>query len=162
MRRNIMTSAMLTAIALCGCGTNFDALLLQSLAARGTTVLDLIITDVVDQVVDNLDQTPVDQPGDNDGPDSSDGPDNSNMDPPPDDLMPDTAAGMAFYAANGCGGCHCDDGSGGCALSAPPLFDVNAETTGAILRGEQSHPIAPLDISQQELADLESFFASLQ
>lgn len=54
MRRKKLALAIITTMTFSGCTTNIDALLAQSLAAGGTTVVDLIITNLVNQLADSL------------------------------------------------------------------------------------------------------------
>jgi mono/diheme cytochrome c family protein len=141
-----------------GCGTNVESLLFTSAGAAGRTALDLFITDSVNTLADaieNANQPPPvvaapedDGAGDNAGDSGVAGP-------------ADAAAGDAFFASNGCGGCHCDDASGGCALDAPALIGMDADTIDRRLSGQDPHPVPPQQLSAQELADLEAYFASL-
>ncbi|MCH9033263.1 MAG: hypothetical protein IID42_02010, partial [Planctomycetes bacterium] len=68
--------------------------------------------------------------------------------------------GEAVYVSTGCAGCHCDDGAGGCALSAPAVAGAAADVLDAVLRGEAIHPVR-VDISDPDLADLEAYLAAL-
>lgn len=62
----------------------------------------------------------------------------------------------------GCGNCHCPDGTGGCRLGAPSLVNESYEE---ILRRTRNpdvpHPGAKFDFTDQDVADLEAFVATL-
>ena len=72
----------------------------------------------------------------------------------------DAAGGALVFLNNGCGACHCDDASGGCALGAPALIGVEADELDERLRGDASHPVK-FDLSDNELADLQAYLGSL-
>jgi mono/diheme cytochrome c family protein len=74
------------------------------------------------------------------------------------DVVGDPVAGEAFYNANACGACHCADGSGGCAASAPDIRAVDTNTILETLAGEASHTGGKIaDVTEQEVADLAAF-----
>ena len=101
-----------------------------------------------------------DQGGDNDG--DGDGPPDQGggTGGGPTGLTGDPAAGQTVFTANNCAACHCADASGGCALSAPPIAGVTAETLDGVLRGDQAHP-TKVELSDQDLGDLQAYLASL-
>jgi len=70
----------------------------------------------------------------------------------------DAGAGEAFFTANSCSACHCPDGSGGCAASAPRVVDVGPDTVMATLAGDAPHLGGKIDdITDQQIADLVAF-----
>ncbi|MCH8148885.1 MAG: hypothetical protein IH987_13045 [Planctomycetes bacterium] len=136
----IFRNMPLLALLFCGCGTNFDEILSQSLAATGRTALDIFLTDFANAVADRAED------------DSDDG----------DDSDGDHGTGEAIYVSNGCGGCHCADASGGCALDAPALLDVEVETLDEFLRGDTPHTGGKYDLSDQEILDLQVYLGGLE
>lgn len=170
------------ALGLSGCGTNLNDVLLQSVSAVGRTFLDIALTDLANAVADSLeqqgsatseqeDETPT-EAGEADEGDSDEGELDTDTDTDPGDdgdqgdaddtggLTPQAASGEAYYAANGCATCHCDDASGGCALDAPVVGE-DIDTLDEWLRGEAPHPGGKFDISDEQLADLQAYLASL-
>jgi hypothetical protein len=154
------------AVPFAGCGTNLNEVLFQSGAATGRTLIDLWLTDFENRLADSLDGN---------GATSGDGGSTTDQGGGGSDqgngggtgggggstgLTGDPAAGQTVFAANNCAGCHCADASGGCALSAPPIVAVSAETLDGVLRGDQAHP-AKIALSDQDLADLQAYLASL-
>ena len=131
------------AVPFAGCGTNLNEVLFQSGTATGRTLIDLWLTDFENRLADSLDRN-----GAAAGGGGSTG------------LTGDPAAGQTVFAANNCAACHCADASGGCALSAPPIVGVTAETLDSVLRGDQTHP-TNVELSDQDLADLQAYLASL-
>ena len=131
------------AVPFAGCGTNLNEVLLQSGAATGRTLIDLWLTDFENRLADSLDRN-----GAAAGGGGSTG------------LTGDPAAGQTVFRANNCAACHCAGASGGCALSAPPIVGVTAATLDGVLRGDASHP-AKVELSDQDLADLQAYLASL-
>ncbi|MCH8967103.1 MAG: cytochrome c [Planctomycetes bacterium] len=165
------------ALGLSGCGTNLNDVLLQSVSAVGRTFLDIALTDLANAVADSLDQqasAPSEQADetqtDEGEGDSDEGEPDADTDPGDDGdqgdaddtggLTPQAASGEAYYAANGCATCHCDDASGGCALDAPVVGE-DIDTLDEWLRGEVPHPGGKFDISDEQLADLQAYLASL-
>lgn len=148
-------------ILLAGCGTNLNEVLLQATTATGQTLVDLWLTDFENRLADSLDPNDVtagdggsttDQGGGST--DQGDGGDGSTG------LTGNPAAGQTLFTANNCATCHCANASGGCALNAPPIAGVAADTLDSRLRGDASHPIKP-ELSDQDLADLQAYLASL-
>ena len=131
-----------------GCGTTLDELLFQTLSAAGRTALDQLLTDLANDIAGSGAGQPSGDggtdPGDGDSGDQPDGSGNGN----------------AIFIANACGGCHCVDASGGCALDAPAIVGVASATLDGVLRGDSSHPIRA-DLTDDELADLAAYLASL-
>lgn len=148
----------LTMPILAGCGTDFSQILLQTGSAVGQTALDILLTDLVNQIADVLDPTTNPPPADGDTEDHDDHTpvDGTNF----DDLSGDSAAGEPVYTSNNCGSCHCVDASGGCALSAPSLIGESAISLDIHLRGAGDHPVK-VDLTDQEIVDLEAYLASL-
>jgi cytochrome c553 len=75
-------------------------------------------------------------------------------------LTGDSSNGAGVYSGNNCAGCHCADGSGGCALSAPRVVGVSREVLDGALRGSAPHPVRP-NLTDQEIVDLEAYLGSL-
>jgi|GEM_PF-2356971 len=73
----------------------------------------------------------------------------------------DAVAGAALFGGNNCGACHCADASGGCALNAPSLVGLSGGVLDANLRGDDPHAGGKFDLSDQEMADLETYLAGL-
>ena len=154
-------------LALAGCGTNLNEVLFQAGAATGRTLVDTWLTDFANRFADSFDTD--DAASDDDDSTTDDGDDDPNQDD--DDAVPvdgdgpngaagDVATGEKVYTTNNCSACHCADASGGCALSAPPVLGVGQDTLDAVLRGDAPHP-SKVDVSDQDLADLEAYLASL-
>jgi len=155
------------AVPFAGCGTNLNEVLLQSGTATGRTLIDLWLTNFENRLADSLDQngaaagdsgSTTDQGGG--GTDQGNGGDATSGGDGSTGLTGDPAAGQTVFAANNCAACHCAAASGGCALSAPPIVGVTAETLDGVLRGDQAHP-AKVELSDQDLADLQAYLASL-
>ena len=70
----------LLALLVGGCGTNFDEILYQSLAATGRTAFDIFLTDLANAIADRAED------------ESDDG----------DDSDGDDGTGEAIYVSNGC------------------------------------------------------------
>lgn len=71
------------------------------------------------------------------------------------------AGGETLFVANNCGGCHCADATGGCALAAPALVGATLETLTDFLTGIEPHTGGQFALSDQDLADLQAYLASL-
>lgn len=153
-----------------GCGTNIEELLFQSVSAGGRTYLDLLLTDFINDALDATQETEDPDEADDETPDENDvdAPDDFADDDDPDlvpdgggdELVGDASVGETIFVTNGCGSCHCNDASGGCALSAPALLGVAVEVLDDNLLGDDAHPVK-LDLSDQDLADLQAYFAGL-
>ena len=140
------------AVPSAGCGTNLNEVLFQSGAATGRTLIDLWLTSFENRLADSFDR---------DGASAGDGGSTTNQGSGGSTgLTGDPAAGQTVFAANNCAACHCAAASGGCAFSAPPIIGVTAETLDGVLRGDQAHP-AKVELSDQDLADLQAYLASL-
>ena len=158
-------------ISLTGCGTNVEELLRQSASALGRTYLDLLLTDLANDLADAQDRdddVPDDGNGDGDGDgdgnggnggDGGNGNGGDNGGGSFDDLTGDPAAGEPLYAS--CTGCHCADASGDCLPGLPGLVGVSAETLDEYLRGDTAHPVKQAELTDQEIVDLEAYLASL-
>lgn len=99
-RRTALTAMTLAAaLGLAGCGNNVADLLYQGISAAGNTALDLWLTDLANDIADQVN-------------------------PPPDDGLPegDATAGQAAYVAKGCSVCHGANAEGG---SGPSLAGMN-------------------------------------
>lgn len=146
--------------ALVGCGSDISQALLQAGNVAGQTAFDLLLTDLVNQLADSLTQTtsPPDTGGDPAGGDPAGGDSTGGSDF--GSLTGIISAGETFYTSNGCGSCHCADAGGGCALGAPSLIGVTADSLDIHLRGSNEHPVK-LTLSDQEIADLEAYLGSL-
>lgn len=136
----IFRTMPLLAMLVCGCGTNFDEILYQSLAATGRTAFDIFLTDLANAIADRAED-------DSDNGDDSDG---------------DDGTGESIYVSNGCAACHCADASGGCALDAPALLDVDVETLDEFLRGDTPHTGGKYDLTDQDILDLEVYLSGLE
>lgn len=144
-----------------GCGTSFNELLFQSGAAVGRTALDQAFTDLLNQLANPTE--PTDGDGTNDPTNGDPTGDPTDGDPTggdPGALTGDATSGEAVYMVNGCGGCHCDDATGGCALSAPSIIAAEVPMVDDLLRGGASHPVKPA-VSDQDIADLAAWLATL-
>lgn len=165
-RQTCALAASLVTLAVAGCGTSLETILFQTGSAAGRTFVDRLLTDVANSIADSFDA--VDSPTDGTG---------NVGDPPPDDssggdsggpadgggldtLTGDPADGGGIYSGNGCAGCHCADAAGGCALDAPSLAGGTVETIDGALRGDAPHPVK-VDLSDQDIADLEAYLTSL-
>jgi cytochrome c553 len=160
MRPNSKLMALcLFAFTTAGCGTNVDQFFLQSGTAVGQTLLDLLLTELVNTLADAA--TGGDSTG-NGGTDggTNGGADGGNGGGNGGDVTGDATAGATVFASNGCGSCHCADASGGCALSAPSLIGISADLVNANFGGGDPHPTSP-SLSAQQLADLAAWFGSL-
>jgi cytochrome c553 len=141
------------AVPFAGCGTNLNEVLFQSGAATGRTLIDLWLTDFENRLADSLDPNGA-AAGDGGSTTVQGGGGGSTG------LTGDPAAGQTVFTANNCAACHCADASGGCAFSAPRIAGVASDTIDARLRGDASHP-TKLELSDQDLADLQAYLASL-
>ena len=133
-----------------GCGTTLDELLFQTLSAAGRTALDRLLTDLANDVAGSG----AGQPSGDGGTDPGAG------DGDTGDQPGGAGNGQAIFTANACGGCHCVDASGGCALDAPAIVGVASATLDGALRGDASHPVRA-DLTDEELAELAAYLASL-
>lgn len=144
-------------LSVCGCGSDLNGLLRQTLDSAGRVLVDNLLTDLANAVAEIGEQ--------NEAPESpdpvDDGTDDPVIVPPPGDVTPDAMAGESVYISNNCGGCHCADAAGGCALNASPLIELAVEKLEASLVGDAPHVGGKSDLSAQELADLEAYLASL-
>ena len=141
-----------------GCGTDFNEILRQGASSGGRVLVDILLTDLANIVAEIGEQNDAPLPPDpnNDGTDDPD-----DLPPPPVDLEPDAFEGAAIFAESGCGGCHCPDAAGGCALSAPSLINAPLETLDASVVGDGPHVGGKFGLSQQDLADLEAYLVGL-
>jgi len=153
-------------LGLVGCGSGVNEALYQTASAAGRTALDIFLTELANALADTFDQTatPPADDGD-DGTEDGDGNGNGDVDDgdgedvSPGELIPDPANGEAVYAV-GCASCHCADGSGGCAMSAPGLVGASFDTLSDDLGGDSVH-FGQGPLSNQELVDLEAYLGSL-
>jgi mono/diheme cytochrome c family protein len=82
-------------------------------------------------------------------------------------LVGDTARGAELFAQGdgvgpACQSCHCPDASGGCRLSAPNIQGRPYDLIDARTRDpEVSHPGGKFSFTNQDIADIEAFLASL-
>lgn len=160
LRWPVRLTAAALFLGLAGCGTNLEELLYQSVTALGRTAFDVFLTEVANDLADALDRDDMppddgDDNGDNGGDGDGNGGDGGG------DGTDGVAAGEAIYADNGCAACHCADAGGGCALDAPSLVNVESDTLASFLNGDAPHPGGTVDLSDQELADLAAYLASL-
>ncbi|MBN4058993.1 cytochrome c [bacterium AH-315-J04] len=143
-------------ISVSGCGTNFEDVLFQVASAAGRTAVDAFVTDVANAIagVEDTDDSVTDVADDD-----SDNDDSGSTDL--DSLVGDLANGEDIFMANNCGACHCVDGIGGCALDAPSVIGVSTQVTDEVLRGSHAHAGGKFNLSDQEIADLIAYIASL-
>ncbi len=106
--------------------------------------------------------------------------DNNNTTSP--ELNMQIERGRAFYDENGCAACHCNDGRGGCELAAPAIQSATAVALDSHLRAAQpcldpdsgdgvdlcadienteAHPLKLFETSDDPIADLGAFLASV-
>lgn len=164
LRWPVRLTAVALFLGLAGCGTNIEEILFQSATALGRTAFDVMLTEVANDLADALDcddMPPDDGDNGDDGDDTDDGDDGDGGDGNGGDDTGGVAAGEAIYADNGCAACHCADAVGGCALDAPSLVSVESDTLTSFLNGDAPHPGGTVDLSDQELADLAAYLASL-
>lgn len=154
-----------------GCGTRFNEALLLAAESGAYTALDVFFADLQTDLPDQATLPPAaGEPGDetdaggDGGGDAGDGGDTDGGDQ--DDgqggivLVGDPTAGGAFFVANGCSACHCDDGSGGCLPAAPDLRGTIADVIGRKLQEGTTHMGGAFpDTTDQELADVAAFLA---
>ncbi len=150
-------------ISVAGCGTNFEDILFQVTSAAGRTAVDAFVTDVANAIAGVED---VDGSGDNGANNDSDNDNGSTDDNDAgsgdlDSLIGDLANGEDLYTVNNCGACHCADGVGGCALDAPSIVGVSTNVADIVLRGSNPHAGGKFNFSDQEIADLVAYLASL-
>lgn len=170
--RAVCAAVIALSLGLGGCGTSVNELLFQTGAAAGRTFLDLLLTDMANTLEDHLDSLGEPADGGDQDADDDDGDGDANGDTNGngsdnggstggglDDLTGDPTAGETLYAANGCTACHCEDAAGGCALSAPAIIDIPAQSLDDSLRGDEIHP-SKIDLTDQEIVDLEAYLAS--
>ncbi len=142
-------------MSLIGCGALGETAL-QGGEASLLTLVDLLLTDFSNQVADAL-EADEGQAAD----DISDGDDDDGNDD--DGIIVDDPVlnGEMIFTANGCTACHCADAGGGCALDAPALVGISADSLDDRLRGDTPHPGGKFDFDDLEIADLEAYLASL-
>lgn len=154
-------SFLFLAIATTGCGTNLNEVLLQGVEAAGRTTLDLLLTDLANNLAGAGDQGGTTPPDDGDADVNGSGMgDEGTGGPPLSDLMGDAAGGEMVFVTNNCASCHCADATGGCALDAPSIAGRDVETVDDTLRGTLAHP-TKVDLADQEIADLAAYLGSL-
>ncbi len=161
--RTIALLSMFVAIAaIVGCGVDVQNLFYQGAGALGRTYLDLVLTDLVNELADAQEGADDQDDGDADDGDQDDGGDdggggNVDGDVPIDELIGDPAAGEPLFAS--CAVCHCADASGGCLPGTPSVVSASAESLDELLRGGGTHP--PSNLTNQEIVDLEAYLATL-
>jgi len=72
---------------------------------------------------------------------------------------PDVGSGLVLYESNGCGSCHCADGSGGCAADAPAITGATTTVLDEFLRGATTHTGGKKDLSDGGIESLAAFLA---
>ena len=166
LRRLAVVTAALS-LAPAGCGSGVSEALRQTGAAAQRNFLDLLLTELAAALADapgDTTESIADTEPVADGEDEVDTPN----EPPGEvtdtggleDLAGDGSRGEALFAVNGCAACHCEDATGGCALEAPSLLEVDVAAVDENLRGEGPHPIA-VELSDQEIVDLQAYLVSL-
>lgn len=141
----------LLALLVGGCGTNFDEILYQSLAATGRTALDILLTDLANDLADRADGDDAaadDTDGDDgtaDGDDTDGGGDSDGGDGTGGGLD-----GAALFAAN-CSACHGSDGASG---FAP---DVTGATADEVLAAMSLTTHGSISLTVDELTAIAMF-----
>lgn len=130
---------------LCGCGSNAGDILTQYAQAAAQTAVDQWLTVLVNQYTGTPLEPDDDDPTPGDGDTGNEG---------------DAARGGELFTANSCGGCHCPDAGGGCALSAPAIIAASVESVASILDAASGHPTQP-ELSETDVADLAAYLATL-
>lgn len=154
-------------LGLSACGTNLSELLFQAVAATGRTYVDGVLTDLANDLTESAepdDGAPEDDrepAGDDEGDSDADDEEEVINDGEPADLTGDTDDGEVLFVSLSCGSCHCADAVGGCALDAPSVIGVSAETLNDFLRLETPHPGGKQDLTDQEIVDFEAYLVSL-
>lgn len=143
----VIASAWLGAVL--GCGTNAADLVQQYAEAVVQTAVDQWLT----SLANDINGTPVE-------PDDSTPGDGDNGNGGPDEPGGDPVRGAELYTANGCGGCHCADASGGCGLGAPAIIGASVESITSILDPASGHPTSP-NLTETDVADLAAYLATL-
>lgn len=165
--RPLALLCMLAAVmGMIGCGVDVRTLVQQNADALGRTFLDLLLTDLANQLADAQtvegDQNDGDADDDNNGGtgdgDGADGDNGDQGDGGSDVLVGDPAPGEALYAS--CSACHCADGSGGCLPGAPSIIGASAELLDEFPGGGGGSHV-PFDLTNQDIVDLEAFLATL-
>lgn len=149
-RRGLWLTLIMVA-GVSGCGNVAGDAFFNAATAAGTSFLDQLLTAAVNGTLDLLNPPP---PADTQPVDGSSGAGNF------DGLTGSAANGLAFFTANSCASCHCDDAGGGCALSAPSLVGVDVIAVDDRLRGTKSHSGGKFELTDQEIVDLVAFLAS--
>ncbi len=146
-------------LSVTGCGVDLNQLLIEAANVGATTALDILLTDVVvnaADAVEDIEDAPIDSAdGDSDTEDDDSAGGEVSI-----DIEGDIAAGQDLFTSSGCAACHCADATGGCALSAPSLIDVDVDTLNAKLRVNGPHFGIDTGLGDQQIADLQAFFAS--
>jgi mono/diheme cytochrome c family protein len=134
-----------------GCGTNAGDLAGQYAEAVLQTAVDQWLTSLANE----LNGTPIEPDVDDSTPGDGDTGDGGTEEP-----GGDTVRGGELYTANGCGGCHCPDASGGCGLGAPAIIGASVEAITSILDPASGHPTQP-ELTETDVADLAAYLATL-
>lgn len=143
---------LLAAVAsLSGCGSNASDILTQYAQAAAQTAVDQWLTSLANQI----NGTPIEP--DDDDPTPGDG-DTGNGET--DQPVGNPVQGEELYTANNCGGCHCPDASGGCALSAPAIIAASVDNVASILDVASGHPFRP-ELTETDVGDLAAYLATL-
>ncbi len=74
----------------------------------------------------------------------------------------DASAGEDIFTGSGCTACHCEDAAGGCLPGAPSLLGVETDRLSEQLVGDRTHTGGKFDLTQEDLADLQAYLASLE
>ncbi len=161
-RARVLVIVLALSATLTGCGTNLNELFFQASGAVGQTFLDQFLTDLANRSADS--GSGWDAVVDGGEGDDLAADDDDVVDPVVDDggttgPAGDAVAGQAVFAGNGCGGCHCADAGGGCAMAAPSLVGVPQERLDGMAQGG-GHPV-PIGLTAQQLADVAAYLTSL-
>lgn len=86
--------------------------------------------------------------------------------PLPEAPVGDAARGAVVFEQGegngfGCARCHCADASGGCGLDAPNIQGRTYAEVDARVRGAAAHPGGKFNLTDQQIADVAAFLASV-
>ena len=140
--------AVVLLLGMSGCGTNLADVLYQTAAAAGRTYVDLLITDVANDLADAIEDEVT---GDDDTADGDDADGDDDGDDGGDDADDGGAADGATLYANNCAACHGADGASG---FAP---DVTGLTADELAAGLESASHGSISLTDEEVAAIAEF-----
>lgn len=136
----LMAAGMVLVVA--GCGTNLDEVVYQTIAAAGRTYVDLVLTDVANDLAGVSEDDADDDTNDTDGTNGDGGNGDAGLD------------GAALFASNGCNGCHGEDGASG---SAP---DISGKAAAEVATGLELPIHTAISLSEEEIAAIAEFLGA--